>query len=282
MRTSSRVLLFLALSPALPAGTTRLASVSLLGGPGGGPGGGVCILSALSRDGRFVAFASGANNLVPADTNGAIDVFLHDHWTGTVERMSVDSAGREGNGPSGYYVTGAGLDVSSDGRRVVFASSNHVVGFHRAARALGIEEPVRPDSRYGVSKVFGEALGRLYADKHGLGVACLRIGSFRQRPQGRRQLATWVSPRDLTQLVWRCIDAPDYHFLVLYGISNNTRARWRSPDAALIGYAPQDNAEDYVKELDATSPRNESDPAELFHGGEFCALEFTGEVKAID
>ncbi|MGQ0752159.1 MAG: NAD-dependent epimerase/dehydratase family protein [Betaproteobacteria bacterium] len=73
-------------------------------------------------------------------------------------------------------------------KRVVFASSNHVIGFHRAARTVDIEAPVRPDSRYGVSKVFGEALGRLYADKHGLSVACLRIGSFRQRPHSARQV----------------------------------------------------------------------------------------------
>jgi uronate dehydrogenase len=167
-------------------------------------------------------------------------------------------------------------------KRVVFASSNHVVGFHRATCTVGVEEPVRPDSRYGVSKVFGEALGRLYADKHGLSVACLRIGSFRERPQGARQLATWVSPRDLTQLVRRCIDAPAYHFLVLYGVSNNTRARWRNPDAALIGYAPQDDAEDYAKEFSAPPPSSGNDPAELFHGGEFCAMEFTGEVRDID
>jgi uronate dehydrogenase len=167
-------------------------------------------------------------------------------------------------------------------RRVVFASSNHVIGFHRATRTVDVDDPVRPDSRYGVSKVFGEALGRLYADKHGLSVACLRIGSFRPRPENARQLATWVSPRDLTQLVRRCIDAPDYHFLVLYGVSNNTRTRWRNTQAALIGYVPQDNAEDYAQEFSATSPESESDPAALFHGGEFAAMELTGEVEAID
>jgi uronate dehydrogenase len=166
-------------------------------------------------------------------------------------------------------------------KRIVFASSNHVIGYHRVGMTVGIEEPPRPDTRYGVSKVFGEALGRLYADKHGLSVACLRIGSFRPRPANERELATWVSPRDLTQLVRRCIDAPEYRYLVFYGVSGNTRARWRNPHAAQIGYAPQDNAEDYAPEL-ALSPENAADPATAFHGGEFCALEFTGEVAAID
>ena len=72
-----------------------------------------------------------------------------------------------------------------------------MIGYYRAGMSVGIDEPPRPDSRYGVSKVFGEALGRRYADKHGLSVACLRIRSFRPRPENARQLATWVSPRNL-------------------------------------------------------------------------------------
>lgn len=166
-------------------------------------------------------------------------------------------------------------------KRIVFASSNHVIGYHRAEKPVGIDAEPRPDSRYGASKVFGEALGRLYADKHGMSVACMRIGSFRARPENVRQLATWVSPRDMMQLVRRCIDAPDYHFLVLYGVSNNTRARWRSPAAAAIGYSPQDNAEDHAASLSVPPPPT-SDPAALFHGGDFCALEFDGDLDAID
>ena len=67
-------------------------------------------------------------------------------------------------------------------RRVVYASSNHVVGFYRRDRTVGTQEPMRPDGVYALSKCFGEALGRLYADKHGLSVACLRIGAFRAQP----------------------------------------------------------------------------------------------------
>lgn len=166
-------------------------------------------------------------------------------------------------------------------KRVVFASSNHVIGYYRAERKVGIEELPRPDSRYGVSKVFGEALGRLYADKHGLSVACLRIGSFRERPQNARQLATWISPRDMVQLARCCIDAPDYRFLVLYGVSNNTRNRWHNPAAELIGYKPQDNAEACASEFIAR-PAGDTDPAVAFHGGEFCNIEFFNKIKMID
>ena len=86
----------------------------------------------------------------------------------------------------------------------------------------------RPDGHYGVSKVFGEAAGRLFADKHGLAVACLRIGAFRDKPADRRLLRVWLSPRDVVQLVGCCIEAPDYHFIVVYGVSDNTRNRYRN------------------------------------------------------
>jgi uronate dehydrogenase len=164
-------------------------------------------------------------------------------------------------------------------KRVVFASSNHAVGYHRAARAIGIDVEPRPDSRYGVSKVYGEALGRLYADKHGLSVACLRIGSFRVQPTDARQLATWISPRDMVQLVRCCIDAPEYRYLVLYGVSNNTRSRWKNPHAARIGYAPQDNAEDYAAALEQ---KTDTGAAAEFHGGAFCDLELTNKINNID
>src|SRR4051812_10205539 len=71
-------------------------------------------------------------------------------------------------------------------RRVVFASSNHAVGFYPRHHRIGTDVTVRPDSRYGVSKAFGEAIGALYADKHGLKVTCLRIGNFGDKPLDRK------------------------------------------------------------------------------------------------
>jgi uronate dehydrogenase len=146
---------------------------------------------------------------------------------------------------------------------------------------VGISEPERPDSRYGVSKAYGEALGRMYADKYGLEVACLRIGSFRARPEDARQLATWISHRDMVELTRCCIEAAKFHFVVLYGVSNNTRNRWQNPHAAEIGYRPVDNAEQYAVELETKTPPA-GDPAREFHGGAFCALEFVGDARRIE
>jgi uronate dehydrogenase len=84
-------------------------------------------------------------------------------------------------------------------KRVVFASSNHAVGFYPRSQKIGVDLRVRPDSRYGVSKAFGEALGALYAYKHGLSVTCLRIGNFGDAPIDQRRLAIWLKPEDLVQ-----------------------------------------------------------------------------------
>ncbi len=157
--------------------------------------------------------------------------------------------------------------------RIVFASSNHAIGYHGATQALGIDEPVRPDSRYGVSKVFGEALGRMYVDKYAMTVACLRIGSFRERPEDTRQLSTWIGHRDMAELVRCAIEAPDYGFAIVYGVSANTRAKWASPDAARLGYLPTQDAEAWAAALETIGPPA-GDPAARFHGGAFCALEY--------
>jgi Tol biopolymer transport system component len=76
----------------------------------------------ISADGRYVAFLSNAANLVPGDTNGFDDVFVRDRVAGTTERVSVDSAGTQGNNASGDYGSGFAISISSDGRYVAFAS----------------------------------------------------------------------------------------------------------------------------------------------------------------
>ena len=164
-------------------------------------------------------------------------------------------------------------------RRVVYASSHHAVGFYRRPRVIDQNVVPRPDGIYGVSKVFGEGVGRLFADKHGLSVACLRIGAFRAKPGNARELGAWISHRDMAQLARCCVQAPPFHFLVLYGISANQRAMWGGDDAARahIGYVPQDNAEAWAGGLaDKTPPAG--DVAALFHGGSVCQIGHRGEV----
>lgn len=168
-------------------------------------------------------------------------------------------------------------------KRVVFASSNHVVGFHRRERSVGPDSPLRPDTRYGVSKVFGEAIARLYADKHGLASVCLRIGQFRPKPTNRRMLSLWISPRDMVQLVVRSLEAPDVHFEIVYGISANRRGWYDNPGAARIGYRPVDDAENYAAEVEAAVAGELESPVEgAFQGGPFCSQEFEGDAGRIE
>ena len=170
--------------------------------------------------------------------------------------------------------------------RIIFASSNHAIGYYRRMRTIDGDAAPRPDTRYGVSKVFGEAVARLYADKHGIGSACLRIGSFQKRPLNSRMLSTWISHGDMVRLVRCCLDAQSLHFEILYGASANSRSWWDNSAATRLGYAPQDNAEDYADEILAAErldPDKREDAVEsLFHGGPFTSLEFDGDTDNID
>jgi uronate dehydrogenase len=135
-------------------------------------------------------------------------------------------------------------------RRVVFASSNHATGFYPTSHMLRGDEPTRPDTLYGVTKVYGEALGRLYVEKFGLEVVCVRIGTFAQRPATTRQLATWLSPPDAVRLFASCLAAPDVGFTIVYGISANTRRHWDLEPARSLGYEPADDAEQYAGDVE--------------------------------
>jgi uronate dehydrogenase len=157
-------------------------------------------------------------------------------------------------------------------RRVLFASSHHAAGFHRRDTPTAETMVPRPDSYYGVSKVFGEAMGRMYADKFGLQVLSLRIGAYRDRPSDVRQLAVWISPRDMVELVRCGIEAPDFGYATVYGVSANTRSFWDNSDVAFLGYAPVDNAEDWAGEVLAGPP--EDPVAAPFQGGWYCAKDF--------
>ncbi|MCH7889812.1 MAG: NAD(P)-dependent oxidoreductase [Proteobacteria bacterium] len=166
--------------------------------------------------------------------------------------------------------------------RVVFATTNHVVGFYRRDRRLDNAAVPRPDSRYGVSKAFGEALGAFYADKFGLRVLCIRIGNVADKPVDKRRLSIWISPRDMTQLVRIGLEHPALHFEIVYGVSNNVRSWWDDPAARRLGYRPRDRAEDYAAEvLRAEAGRPVDEIAELFQGGPFAAHEFDGDLDRL-
>lgn len=164
-----------------------------------------------------------------------------------------------------------------DVERIVFASSNHAVGFYPRSETIGSAVTVRPDSRYGVSKAFGEALGSLYADKYGRRVLCLRIGNVAEAPIDVRRLAIWISPRDLTQLVEIGLEHPDLRFEVVYGMSDNARAWWDNSAATRLGYRPLDRSEDYAGAILAAAPPLDPDSlADAMQGGDFTVIETGG------
>jgi uronate dehydrogenase len=158
-------------------------------------------------------------------------------------------------------------------KRIVFPTSNHAVGFYRRDQTIDHGVYPKPDSRYGVSKVFGEALGSLYADKYGMQVFMIRIGNVGPRPIDKRRLSIWISPRDIAQLASIGIDHPDVKFEIVYGISRNKRAWYDNSNALRLGYKPQDDSEIYAEEVLAREKPSGDAIAEAHQGGTFCTAE---------
>jgi uronate dehydrogenase len=158
-------------------------------------------------------------------------------------------------------------------KRILFPTSNHAVGFYERSRTIDHNVYPRPDGRYGVSKVFGEALGSLYADKYGMQVFCMRIGNVNPVPIDKRRLSILFTPRDLAQLVTIGIEHPDIRFEIVYGISRNTRAWYDNSNAFRLGYRPQDDSEKWAAEVLANEKPGADPVAEKHQGGVFCVAE---------
>ncbi|WP_211245951.1 NAD-dependent epimerase/dehydratase family protein [Actinomadura oligospora] len=156
-------------------------------------------------------------------------------------------------------------------KRVVLASSNRLTGFYPVSTTVTPDMPPRPDGLYGVSKVAVEALGRLYADKFGLSVVCLRIGSFEDAPTEHRHLATWLSHRDCLGFVRAALTAPDIDFTSVYAVSANKRRFWDLKAAATLGYVPEDDAETHASQL----PEEPNTAAPNVQGGTYANPDYT-------
>ena len=164
--------------------------------------------------------------------------------------------------------------------RVVFASSNHAVGFYPRQRKIGTDSPVRPDSRYGVSKAFGEALAALYAFKHGLRVTCIRVGNVTDVPADKRRLSIWISPEDLLQLIRIGLEHPDIRHEIFFGASDNARSFWDNEAAFRYGYRPTGRAEDHAAAALAANAKLAPDPVDdWYQGGPYCSDEFDGGIE---
>ena len=166
--------------------------------------------------------------------------------------------------------------------RVVYASSNHAVGFHTPDEyPLSEDAPIAPDTYYGVSKVAGEALGLLYHHRYGLDVVSVRILTCFPQLPNPRALATWLSPDDAGRLFEACLTAPDPGYRVVYGVSANTRGgeSWVSLAAAReLGYRPQDDAEVHAADVLARfGPTPADDPLFAHLGGQFCFSDYDAD-----
>ncbi|MFD0560143.1 NAD-dependent epimerase/dehydratase family protein [Stackebrandtia endophytica] len=178
---------------------------------------------------------------------------------------------------AGTYTTLEAARIAGVGT-VMLASSNHAVGFSPREGipegGLPADTPARPDTLYGLSKVGIEAAGRLFADRYGLNVICVRIGSWFPTPPGVRGLATWLSPDDGARLVEACIAAEDPGYRLIWGISRNTRRWFSLAEGEAIGYDPQDDAESFADQLiEGAEPDFINDPELNRAGGTWCEVE---------
>lgn len=157
-------------------------------------------------------------------------------------------------------------------RRVIWGSSNHAIGFYPRTQRLDASVMPRPDSYYGVSKVYGESIAQYYWDKFRLETVSVRIGSCFPKPTDIRMLSTWQSYRDFGHLIDCCLRAPRVEHTIVYGVSNNDCQLWDNRMAEHLGYKPQDNAEAYRVEVEAAASTPERDAALLaVHGGMYAS-----------
>ena len=161
--------------------------------------------------------------------------------------------------------------------RVVFASSNHAVGFHERATVLDADAMFRPDSFYGLSKAYGELMGRLYWDKHGIENVNVRIGSCFPEPRNARMLATWFTYADLVRLMERAVLAPAVGHAVVWGASANAAMTWwRHDHRGRLGWAPQDSADPYAAKVQGVLS---NDPVnERYQGGDYAASHYSRDA----
>lgn len=158
--------------------------------------------------------------------------------------------------------------------RVLFASSNHTVGFHRRDEVLEVDCTFRPDGYYGLSKCYGELMGELYFAKHGVESVLVRIGSCFPEPTDARMLATWLSYDDLTSLVVCALKAEKVGCIKVWGTSNNKRMTWwEDDDRQVIGWSPKSSADAY---RDALAGKTTGDPViEQHQGGAYCRIDYS-------
>ena len=154
-------------------------------------------------------------------------------------------------------------------KRILFASSNHVIGFHSRETRLTASSPVRPDSNYGVSKAYGEALASMYWDKYGIETLILRIGSCFPEPKDRRMMATWMSSADMLRLIGVMLEVPRLGCPIVYGVSDNEESWWDNSETAYLGWKPKDSSAQFAHLFADDPAQDPNDPEMIYQGGKF-------------
>ncbi len=160
-----------------------------------------------------------------------------------------------------------------EGARVLFASSNHSIGFHERSEKLDDDCQFMPDGYYGLSKAYGELMGRTYWFKHGVENVNVRIGSCFEAPTEARALSTWLSFADLCRLCERATLAPAVGSCVIWGASANTRTFWGNDARAAIDWKPLDSADAYENAVMGKVSGNKI--TERYQGGAYTAMDYT-------
>jgi uronate dehydrogenase len=157
--------------------------------------------------------------------------------------------------------------------RVLFASSNHSIGFHERTTKLDDDCQFMPDGYYGLSKAYGELMGRMYWFKHGVENVNVRIGSCFPEVVEARMLSTWLSYDDLARLCVRATLADKTGSCVIWGASNNKRSFWAHDARETLGWLPQDSADPYAAQMEGKVTDNPI--IERYQGGAYTAMDYS-------
>lgn len=223
----------------------------------------------------------GCPNFVLADLNDrdavkhlleGIDVVVHmaatsdeDHWA-ELQRNNIEAVAI-------LYDVARRVGV----RRVILASSFHVMGFYDRTELTRADSPLRPDSLYAVTKIFGESVARYYWDKFELESLIVRVGSCNSKPTVHGMLGSWLSPRDFTSLIVRGVTADRIECMVVHGVSANAERWFDDPAAEILGWIPQDSADRFREDLLAAVAGDPCDPVNRYKGGVFAARGAFGD-----
>ncbi len=155
-------------------------------------------------------------------------------------------------------------------KRVVFASSNHTMGYYKTTDLVDADMPLRPDGMYGISKVFGESMSRYYYDRFGIETVCLRIGSCFPEPINPRMMVTYLSLNDLVEALRCSLFAPRVGHTIAFGVSNNAAKWWDDRKSRHLGFVAKDSSAKFAGKFPDTGNYAPADDITItFQGGGF-------------